>query len=265
MHLCESNAARFTGFAPLYDEARPAMPAAATALLIRYLGRAPETVVDLGCGTGLSSLAWRDRCRRLIGVDPSGDMLAVARQRETAGVEFLQAFADRTGLPDNTADIVVCSQSFHWMEPHSTLKEAARILRPGGVFAAVDCDWPPVCGWEAEAAYERLTAAVDERIAAEPSLEGGVRRWDKRRHLDNIRQSGRFRYARELVLLHREEGTADRVIALAMSQGGLQSVLKKDSASLAAPLKDFEDAVRSCLGAGSFPLDFCYRVRLGVV
>ena len=41
-----------------------------------------------------------------------------------------------------SADIVTCSQSFHWMEPEPTLAEIARILRPGGVFAAYDYDWP---------------------------------------------------------------------------------------------------------------------------
>ena len=35
-------------------------------------------------------------------------------------------------------------QALHWMEPAPTFGEVARLLRPGGVFAALDCDWPPV-------------------------------------------------------------------------------------------------------------------------
>ena len=39
-----------------------------------------------------------------------------------------QGYAHATGLPDAFADVVVCSQSFHWMEPESTLQEIGRIL-----------------------------------------------------------------------------------------------------------------------------------------
>ncbi len=48
---------------------------------------------------------------------------------------------------EGTAGIVTCAQSFHWMEPESTFIEVARILRPGGVFAAYDYDRPPTVHW----------------------------------------------------------------------------------------------------------------------
>ena len=65
-----------------------------------------------------------------------------------------------TGLPAGAADVVTCSQSFHWMEAEPTLAEAVRILRPGGVFAAYDYDWPPIVHWEVEAAFEELLVRV---------------------------------------------------------------------------------------------------------
>jgi len=48
------NAARFGEFADLYDAVRPACPGYAVDILTRYLGRPPQTVVDIGCGW-----AWR--------------------------------------------------------------------------------------------------------------------------------------------------------------------------------------------------------------
>ncbi len=67
--------------------------------------------------------------------------------------------------------IVTCSQSFHWMEPHSTLAEIARILRPGGVFSAYDYQWPPTVHWQAETAFntfiDRAWALKEQRGLAQ--------------------------------------------------------------------------------------------------
>jgi SAM-dependent methyltransferase len=68
------------------------------------------------------------------------------------------------------------------MEPEPTFAEAARILRPGGVFAAYDCDWPPTVHWEAEAAYQE-TIRRAEAIGEERGFFSGVQRWEKRRSI----------------------------------------------------------------------------------
>lgn len=48
------------------------------------------------------------------------------------------------------------------MEPFQTLSEINRILKDGGIFATVDCDWPPVCNWVAEKAYCDLFNKINE-------------------------------------------------------------------------------------------------------
>ena len=83
------------------------------------------------------------------------------------------ASATRPGLADGSADVVLAVQAMHWMEPAATLAEVARILRPGGVFATVDADWPPVTGLAAaEAAWVRAARP-------HPGVRGPPRR---RRH-----------------------------------------------------------------------------------
>ena len=257
------NADRFRGFADIYDDVRPRLPVYAAKVIARYLGHAPSTVVDLGCGTGLSTLVWKGRCDTVIGVEPSEDMLAQARSRESAGVGFRQGYSHDTGLPDGCADAVVCSQSFHWMEPESTLREADRLLKPGGVFAAVDYDWPPLCGWEAELAYQELRRQLKRAEEELPALRATFRRWEKEGHLANIRGSGRFRFVREVVFLSRETGSAERYRQLAMSEGGVQSLLKLDPDRILPCLQRIEQAAEK-LPAGEFPLDFCYRMRIGI-
>ena len=260
----ERNAQRFTGFAQLYEQARPAMPPQVADLIGVYLGKTPGRVVDMGCGTGLSTLVWAGRCAEVIGVEPSGDMLAVACAKQAPGVSFVQAFSHDTGLESNSADAVVCSQSFHWMEPVSTLAEVSRILAPGGVFATADCDWPPVCGLKAEMAFGNLMNEAARIEEAEPSLRDASVKYAKEGHLRNIRQGGCFRYARELVFSNTEDCTAERLVGLALSQGGLQGVMKRFPERIQPAVARFRSIVREACGNEAFPIGFCYRMRIGV-
>lgn len=258
------NAGRFTGFASVYDHARPKMPLYPVEVIIKYLGRKPERVVDLGCGTGLSTMVWKGHCKEVVGIEPSGDMLAEAMKKQSEGITFIKAYSHETGLPDLYADAAVCSQSFHWMEPNSTLTEVNRILKPGGVFATIDCDWPPVCGWKAEDAYRQLFSAVREIEKENPEIGGRFRKWDKEGHLGNIKSSGFFRFTREIVFSNRERCTAERFIDLALSQGGLQSILKWKPGLISARLEEFKSAARKALGEREFDIDFGYRMRTAV-
>lgn len=262
----EHNAERFTGFAEEYDASRPHCPPYALKAIQNYLGRRPETVVDLGCGTGLSTIPWADYASRVIGVEPSGDMIAIARKKaeKISGVEFRRAYASKTGLPDGCADAVTCSQSFHWMEPWSTLREVDRILKPGGVFAAYDCDWPPVCDRRAEEAWCSLEKTVREIGERFPSWQESDKRWIKDRHLESVRKSGYFSYVREIVFQNAEECTALRLISLAESRGGVQGLLKISPKLLEKPLAEFRKTILSLYCGTVFSVDFCYRMRVGV-
>src|SRR5690606_15398774 len=104
----------------------------------------PALVVDVGSGTGLSTRLWAGRADQVIGIEPGDDMRRQAEAQTAApSVRYQPGYSTATGLPDACADIVTVSQALHWMEPEPTFAEMARILRPGGVFAAFDCDWPP--------------------------------------------------------------------------------------------------------------------------
>ncbi|QAT50880.1 class I SAM-dependent methyltransferase [Caproiciproducens sp. NJN-50] len=265
MNPQERNADRFTGFAGLYDGARPHCPPQAIEEIKRYLGRSPETVVDLGCGTGLSTLAWTGHAGRVVGIEPNADMLAAARGKAEgiAGIEFHSAFANDTGLPDACADAVTCSQSFHWMEPAATLPEIARILRPGGVFAAYDYDWPPVCGARAELEFQRLDEyawGLEEELCP----GSAATRWDKSRHLRNIRESGYFSYARELLFSNSETCTAERLTAMLASRSGFQKSKGFMPERMGSALMEFSRRMWEIFGDAEFSIEFCYRMRLGM-
>jgi ubiquinone/menaquinone biosynthesis C-methylase UbiE len=259
------NIDRFSGFADEYDRYRPGMPGEAIDIILMYLGREAGCVVDLGSGTGLSTMPWADFAREIIGIEPNPDMRARAEEkaRSCGNVRFVAGLSNRTGLGDCIADVVTCSQSFHWMEPQSTLKEVARILKPGGVFAAYDCDWPPYAGAEAERAYENLFEAV-ETLERSRKLSNNITKWNKSEHLRNIRESGLFGHTREVVFSHVEECDSRRFTGLALSQGGLQTLLKNHVAEIVPYIESFTAASARFFGKGTKKIRIGYRMRLGV-
>lgn len=260
------NAERFMGFADVYHKARPRSPRFVSECLVNYLGHFPQRVVDLGCGTGLSTQMWAKAAGDVIGVDPSPDMLSYAQEHcgRQPNIQFVQAFAHETGLEPEYADIVACSQSFHWMEPETTLQEVNRILKPGGIFAVYDCDWPPVCGRQAEEAYNDLKRKLADLANATKGYWESFQRWEKGEHLARIRESGYFGYTREIVFANREECDAQRFIQLALSQGGLQTMLRLEPEIVRLCMARFEKRVKEIFEDEIFTVEFCYRMRIGI-
>lgn len=253
------------GFAGRYHAFRPQAPATVVEVVLRLAQTdRPGLVVDLGSGTGLSTVIWAARAERVIGVEPLEEMRKVAEAAISApNVSFRDAVAQQTGLGDGAADVVTCSQSLHDMEPESTLAEIARILRDGGVFAAYDYEWPPVVHWEAELA---LLAFMDRVRAAwrRHGIKSDMRQWDKARHLERMRDSGRFRYARQLLLHHTEPCTAERWVGFALSIGMVPPVLALGLDDAELGLEEFRAVAERTLGAHGRPWHVSYRVCVAV-
>lgn len=112
---------------------------------------APGRIVALGCGFGKSALPLKRRApeAEVIGIDLSAPALRLANRRafeEGLDVTFIQAPAERTMLPESSQDAVVCTWLLHELPVetiHAVLREARRVLRPGGVFASHDMHAAP--------------------------------------------------------------------------------------------------------------------------
>jgi ubiquinone/menaquinone biosynthesis C-methylase UbiE len=259
MDTRETNVALWNGLAADYDTYRPQPPAALLDILTQLAhAPRPRLVVDLGSGTGLSTRAWAGRADDVVGVEPNDDMRLRAEARETVGVRYIKGYATATSLPDGSADIVTCSQSLHWMEPEPTFAEVARILRPGGIFAAYDHDWPPIVDCDAEQAFVTFMQRAGTHI-----LTGTSGYWDKAGHLERIEASGRFRYVREILVHSVELGDVERFIRLAMSNGIAQVLERGLETPENIGLDRFQAEVRAALGDESRSWYFSYRVRLG--
>jgi ubiquinone/menaquinone biosynthesis C-methylase UbiE len=110
-------------------------------LLVREGPKDPAScVIDVGCGTGrllrAASVRWPEA--QLLGVDPAERMVAEATRLNPNAI-FKLASAESLPFPDQTADIVLSSLSFHhWANQGKGLQEIARVLRPGGFFCLAD-------------------------------------------------------------------------------------------------------------------------------
>jgi ubiquinone/menaquinone biosynthesis C-methylase UbiE len=100
----------------------------------RLFGQGPAAgvAVDAACGTGRHSAALAAHGYRVIGVDQSDEMLAVARGK-VPGAEFRVGRLQRLPLDDDCADLVVCALALtHLADLSAGVDELARVVRPGG-------------------------------------------------------------------------------------------------------------------------------------
>lgn len=138
------------------------------AALRAALGAGPfKLLVDLGTGTGRMLELLSDRYERAIGFDINHSMLAYARGKlDTAGLTDASLrhgdLYDLT-LGDGEADAVVMHQVLHFLaEPQLSLKEAARILAPGGRLVIVDFAPHKMEFLREDFAHERLGFAKEQ-------------------------------------------------------------------------------------------------------
>jgi SAM-dependent methyltransferase len=123
----------FSEVAGAYERGRPGYPEEAVRWLV---GEAPADVVDLGAGTGKLTRSLAALGHRVTAVEPLAEMRAELA-KAVPGARALEGSAEAIPLPDGSADVFTCAQSFHWFEHAAALPEIARVLRAGGRLALV--------------------------------------------------------------------------------------------------------------------------------
>lgn len=132
----------YDALAPGYDEAWTAhMRDISLEMLGQLDPPAGGVCTDLACGTGFLTRRLAERTGvRALGVDASGGMLAAARAAHGDACDFLQCDAVdylRRCAPAST-DALTCAWALGYTRPIALIRQAARVLRPGGALGIVD-------------------------------------------------------------------------------------------------------------------------------
>ena len=118
-----------------------------TALAALAHGQSGARALDMGCGGGHVAYAVAPHVAQIVAYDLSAEMVAVvaksAAERGLANLTTQQGPAERLPFADASFDLVVCRYSaHHWRDFEAGLREAARVLKPGGRAGFVDAISP---------------------------------------------------------------------------------------------------------------------------
>lgn len=110
--------------------------------LQRVVIKPQDRVLDLGCGTGslLELIYARFPKASLAGLDPSVEMLSVAREKLPASVDFRSGSAERIPFENDSFDVLLSTNAFHYFRrPTQAIQEMIRVLKPQG--SLIITDW----------------------------------------------------------------------------------------------------------------------------
>lgn len=260
-----ANVEQFNGFADLYDKYRPKMPSAILDVLTQAAQIPfPNLVVDVGCGTGLSTRVWRGRARQIIGVEPSDDMRSKAMtvSKNETDVTYIKGTAAEINLPSECADILTICQAIGWLEPNSTFHEVSRIVRPGGIFASVDYSVPVATTIEIQSA-ERVFLESIKKLMAKHFPNHQAKHWDKEQYLHQMAASGKFTHTEECHIDNVEQANLERIVGINLSQADTQTLLKHGLSEEEIGLSTLRTQLEMILGNESIPMHVTYHIRIG--
>ena len=225
-----------------YNRYRPGLPEAVLQRIAALFGTAIECVVDLGCGTGLSTMPWAPLANQVIGIDPSDEMLAIANRGACASIRFMKGTGQSIPLPNASVDIVACHASIHWMDPEPSMAEIMRVLKPQGMFVLLNHNWPPLSNdLELDALYFKFKSTLGALVAERGLYANYFYRID--RFSKWLYESKRFDYFREFHAHQLVSWTQAEYLGFTYTYGDLALLLQEGVLKRDMHLDQLEEAV----------------------
>ncbi len=133
----QENVSQFGKLVTQYDTIRPSYPEAVLRIVREAVPTSFPKILDIGCGTGISTRQLAETGALVIGCDIDIAMITAAltyRQRNTA---YIQSEAGSLPFSDATFDLVTAFTAFHWFCDDASVREITRVLTNEGIFCTV--------------------------------------------------------------------------------------------------------------------------------
>ena len=131
---------RFADRVENYIKFRPGYPKEVVSTLQHTYSLTPDKLLlDVGSGTGILTALFLERGYTVIGLEPNQEMREAGERllAKYEGFRSNSGQAESTGLPDQSVEVILAAQAFHWFDKAASRREFVRILKPGGILALI--------------------------------------------------------------------------------------------------------------------------------
>ncbi|MGH3880642.1 MAG: class I SAM-dependent methyltransferase [Actinophytocola sp.] len=219
--LKNRRARSFGATAADYAEHRPDYPAAGIRWGLAAAAGEVSRVLDLAAGTGKLTGGLLALGLPVTAVEPDEEMRAQLSDRFPS-VRAQPGTAEEIPLPPSSVDAVFVGQAFHWFDREAALAEIARVLRPGGVLAALWNAEDDSVDWVAGLAKVARSSAPRTWADDWPTFDD---RW--------------FEAGEKEVFAHTQRRTADSLVATLGTQSHTLVVSEEKRATLLGRIRDY--------------------------
>ncbi|XP_031552157.1 uncharacterized methyltransferase-like C25B8.10 [Actinia tenebrosa] len=223
----------------LYEKGRPKYTKESVEYLLKQVGVLGKdndsalTILELGAGTGMFTKVLVEALKgfpkiRIIASDPQLLMLEKLK-KNIPGIEAMQFLAEKIPFPDESIDIVIAAQCFHWFANAQSVAEIHRVLVPRGTFGMI---------------WNSRNQGVDWVVKTQKIIAPYLRRDNNPNNLDNtwmepIKSSqlfGELQGNNDLCLDH--EGSADNIINTIMCISSITKCTDEEKKDIKSKILD---------------------------
>ncbi len=207
---------RFVNPSRYYTTGRPTYPkllAHRVAELVRVSAR--DRVLDLGTGPGFLALDFAPLAGGVVGVDPSDQMLAAAREnaaRAGATIDFVKGSSFGLGSELGRFKLVTIGRAFHWMDRDQTLASLDALVEPGGGVALFGEKYPEVPDNTWHAQFQALLDRYSTEDPAKTRLRDSAQN-------ETVFLRSAFDHLERVAVLERRATPVERFVDRALSFG----------------------------------------------
>ena len=237
-----------TGFgqaAKVYEEARPSYPVDVIQYIQSLCPSSPDVIVDLGAGTGkLTRLLGPINARKIIAIEPVAEM---RENLQTIPIinEILDGTAENTALPENSVDVVLCAQAFHWFANHRALAEIHHVLKPNGLFVLI---WNQPS--DSQTAWWHEISNLVDALRAKDTPRYMLMEWKKA--FDNQEYFTPLKYQN---FLNIQRGNRDMVIKRILSTSFISAASKEEQKKLLEDVRNKLDKAEALQNQEEFDVN----------